>query len=35
MDNLFETSKAKTELMDMIRSRPDDIRPRLPQVGMA
>ena len=35
MDNIFETSKQKAELMDMIRSRPDDIRPRLPQVGMA
>ena len=35
MENVFETSKAKKELMDMIRSRPEDIRPRLPQVGMA
>ena len=35
MENVFETSKKKTGLMDMIRSRPDDIRPRLPQVGMA
>jgi hypothetical protein len=35
MENIFESSKAKKELMDMIRSRPDDIRPRLPQVGMA
>jgi arylsulfatase A-like enzyme len=35
MENVFETSKAKKELMDMVRSRPDDIRPRLPQVGMA
>jgi arylsulfatase A-like enzyme len=35
MDNIFETSKSRTELMDMIRSRPDDIVPRLPQVGMA
>jgi arylsulfatase A-like enzyme len=35
MENVFETSKKKRELMDMIRSRPDDIVPRLPQVGMA
>ena len=35
MDNLFETSSRRSELMDMIRSRPDDIVPRLPQVGMA
>jgi arylsulfatase A-like enzyme len=35
MDNIFEASNRKTELMEMIRSRPDDIVPRLPQVGMA
>jgi arylsulfatase A-like enzyme len=35
MENIFESSKAKKGLMEMIRSRPDDIRPRLPQVGMA
>ena len=35
MENIFESSKKKSELMDMIRSRPDDIVPRLPQVGMA
>jgi arylsulfatase A-like enzyme len=35
MENVFATSKAKKELTDMVRSRPDDIRPRLPQVGMA
>jgi hypothetical protein len=28
-------SSAKTELIDMIRSRPADARPRLAQVGMA
>jgi arylsulfatase A-like enzyme len=35
MQNIFETSKAKNELVDMIRSRPDDAVPRRPQVGMA
>ena len=35
MDNRFEDSKHRNELMDMIRSRPADIVPRLPQVGMA
>lgn len=35
MENIFEHSRMKKELMDMIRSRPDDIAPRLPQVGMA
>jgi arylsulfatase A-like enzyme len=35
MQNLFESSKAKAELVDMIRSRPADAIPRLPQVGMA
>ena len=35
MENVFETSRARKELMDMIESRPDDVVPRLPQVGMA
>lgn len=35
MENVFETSRARKELMDMIESRPDDEVPRLPQVGMA
>ncbi|HEY5637952.1 MAG TPA: sulfatase-like hydrolase/transferase [Burkholderiales bacterium] len=38
MDNRFDDPGCATlqrELTDMIRSRPDDIRPRLPQVGMA
>jgi arylsulfatase A-like enzyme len=35
MENIFESSRKTSELMDMIRSRPDDIVPRLPQVGMA
>jgi hypothetical protein len=35
MQNLFESAKAKGELIDMIRSRPADAVPRLPQVGMA
>jgi hypothetical protein len=35
MRNIFETSSAKAELIDMIRSRPADARPRLAQVGMA
>jgi arylsulfatase A-like enzyme len=35
MENIFETSKAKNELVDMIRSRPADAVPRRPQVGMA
>jgi arylsulfatase A-like enzyme len=35
MDNVFDSSMVKNELLDMIRSRPHDIRPRLPQVGMA
>jgi arylsulfatase A-like enzyme len=35
MQNIFETSKAKSGLVDMIRSRPADAVPRLPQVGMA
>jgi arylsulfatase A-like enzyme len=35
MQNIFETSRAKGELVDMIRSRPDDAIARLPQVGMA
>jgi hypothetical protein len=35
MQNVFETSKKKNELVDMIRSRPADAIPRLPQVGMA
>jgi arylsulfatase A-like enzyme len=35
MENIFESSKAKAELVDMIRSRPDDAVPRQPQVGMA
>ena len=35
MENIFQTSKAKNELADMIRSRPADAVPRQPQVGMA
>ena len=35
MENVFETSRARKELMDMIESRPGDAVPRLPQVGMA
>jgi arylsulfatase A-like enzyme len=35
MRNIFETSNRKNELMEMIRSRPADAIPRLPQVGMA
>jgi hypothetical protein len=38
MKNRFNDPGANSvqkELTDMIRSRPDDIRPRLPQVGMA
>jgi arylsulfatase A-like enzyme len=35
MENIFESSKAKGELVDMVRSRPADAVPRLPQVGMA
>jgi arylsulfatase A-like enzyme len=38
MENRFNdpgANSAQKELTDMIRSRPDDIRPRLPQVGMA
>jgi hypothetical protein len=35
MQNIFEKSKAKAELMDMIRTRPADAMPRQPQVGMA
>jgi arylsulfatase A-like enzyme len=35
MHNIFESSKVKGELIDMIRSRPPDIRTRQPQVGMA
>jgi len=35
MENIFDTSKAKHELVDMIRARPADAVPRLPQVGMA
>jgi arylsulfatase A-like enzyme len=35
MENVFDTARAKKELIDMIESRPQDIRPRLPQVGMA
>jgi hypothetical protein len=35
MENVFATSNAKAELVDMIRSRPNDAVPRLPQVGMA
>jgi len=35
MQNLFATSNAKAELVDMVRSRPDDAVPRLAQVGMA
>ena len=35
MENDFETSKVKNELIEMIRSRPADAIPRLPQVGMA
>jgi arylsulfatase A-like enzyme len=35
MHNRFGDSPIQDELMDMIRSRPDDAVPRLPQVGMA
>jgi hypothetical protein len=35
MHNVFDTSKARAQLVDMIRSRPDDAVPRLSQVGMA
>jgi len=35
MENLFETSKAKDELLAMIQSRPADAVPRQLQVGMA
>jgi arylsulfatase A-like enzyme len=35
MENIFGRCRAERELMDMIRSRPDDLAPRLPQVGMA
>jgi arylsulfatase A-like enzyme len=35
MRNLFDDEKLKKELMDMVRSRPDDAVARLPQVGMA
>jgi arylsulfatase A-like enzyme len=35
MENAFETSKVRNELIEMIRSRPADAIPRLPQVGMA
>jgi hypothetical protein len=35
MDNIFDSSAKKSELMDMIRSRPKDIAPRKAQVGMA
>ena len=36
MDNLFENSETRrSELTDMIRSRPADAVPRQPQVGMA
>jgi arylsulfatase A-like enzyme len=35
MENVFESSKQRKEMMDMVRSRPDDIAPRQPQVGMA
>ena len=36
MQNLFGKSEVvQKELTDMIRSRPDDAVPRLPQVGMA
>ena len=35
MQNIFDTSTAKAELVDMIRARPNDAVARLPQVGMA
>jgi arylsulfatase A-like enzyme len=35
MENVFEGSNQKSVLMDMIRSRPQDIAPRMAQVGMA
>jgi arylsulfatase A-like enzyme len=35
MDNVFGKAEIQKELLDMIRSRPADIVPRLPQVGMA
>ena len=35
MHNLSDNEKLKKELMDMIRSRPEDAVPRLTQVGMA
>jgi len=35
MENIFERSKEKSGLLDMVHSRPDDIVPRLSQVGMA
>jgi arylsulfatase A-like enzyme len=35
MNNLFGETKIQTNLVDMIRSRPADAIPRLPQVGMA
>lgn len=38
MDNLFDDpgyKKVQAELMEMIRSRPDDARPKLEQVGMS
>lgn len=35
MENIFQTSTARNELVDMIRSRPADAVPRQPQVGMA
>jgi hypothetical protein len=35
MTNLFGKTQVQKQLADMIRSRPADIVPRLPQVGMA
>jgi hypothetical protein len=35
MNNIFETSKARAELEQMLKSRPADAIPRLSQVGMA
>ena len=35
MENLFDSSPEKKNLLDMIKSRPHDALPRRPQVGMA
>ena len=35
MDNLFGKASVQADLVEMVRSRPNDAIPRLPQVGMA